>query len=171
MERSPSSQDLVLTTLLQGPLISSPREPRPCQVLFLTQKGTGAYKNSALQVQNGPLRVGGKTGEEVAAPAAALFPSWGRRAQFVSLSDNNRCVQPPVLAPREPPTCAVPRASQGSLGSPPHAPFSVSISRAPRSPFFLSTKVPSTIPTPPPPLPTPVLAHFHCPASHPLRLS
>lgn len=39
-----SSQDSVLTTLLQGPLVSPSREPRPCQVHFPTQKGAEAYK-------------------------------------------------------------------------------------------------------------------------------
>ena len=106
---------------------------------------------------------GEKGGEEAAAPAAALSPSWRRSTQFVRHSDNNRGAQGLCWCPVSSRVHAVPRASQGSPGSPLPSllsPFSASSETPLKPPCpLLNSKVPSTAPTPQ--LPAPSLAPSH----------
>lgn len=174
--RDPLKSRLTVIHPPPGALDFSPPRTPTLPGAFSCPKGGRSLQNSALQVQKGPLRVGGRRegGEEVAAPAAALLPSRGRRVQFVSLTDN-RCVQRLCRHPVSWHPVGLPRAqrlmSLGALWGLPLTLPTVSFlclhlwgPEPPKSPL-LNSKVPSTALNHPLPLPTPGLVHFHCPAS------
>lgn len=124
--------------------------PQPCQGLSFAQKGAKPTTYSALEVQKGPLRVGERRKEE----RRWQLKHPGEESsvlQFVSRSDNNRCVQP-CAGPREslpralPASClsglsgvfppSLPTASSLclQLWDPELPPTQVSLLEAPRSP-------------------------------------